>query len=292
MNRYLDGRKRTADMSVAEVQGGNAEWWSTRPMSYDWRDERQEEPGSASWFDRMDRDILDSARLFATRDQPLDQIIPLSQLAGKRVLEIGCGMGFHSETMIRAGAQLTAIDLTQTAVDMTRRRLQLRGLKGEILQADAEQLPFDDRSFDFVWSWGVIHHSARTGRIVRQIARVLRPNGECRVMVYNRQGAAARMNLLVHHYLKGGFLSRSVEETLSASTDGFSARYYTKEQFEDLFRAFFEEVSSEIWGQVADVLPLPRRLREPLSRLVSDSYMRAAQARRGSFLFLQARRPT
>lgn len=110
-------------------------------------------------------------------------------------------------------------------------------------------------------------------------------------MVYNREGAAAKVNLLLHHYLKGGFLRRSSEETLYAATDGFTARYYTQEQFEDLFRTFFEEVSAEICGQTADVVPLPRKLRAPVLNLLPDSYLRAAQSRRGAFIFLTARKP-
>ena len=51
---------------------------------------------------------------------------------------------------------------------------------------DAEHLEFPDETFDFVWSWGVIHHSANTEAIIREIHRVLKPGGEARVMVYHR----------------------------------------------------------------------------------------------------------
>jgi 2-polyprenyl-3-methyl-5-hydroxy-6-metoxy-1,4-benzoquinol methylase len=293
MNRSLAGTKRTDTMLHHEVQAGNAAWWTSRPMTYDWHDEELNMGvGSEAWFAAIDQSFIEASRLFATAERPLDRILPLDQLKGKRVLEIGCGMGFHTETMIRAGGQVTAIDLTETAVDMTRRRCELRSLPVvEVRQADAERLPFADGSFDFVWSWGVIHHSSRTALIVREIARVLKDTGECRAMVYNREGTPAKIALLLHHYLKGGFLRRSKEETLHALTDGFSARYYVKEQFEDLFRAFFEDVSSEVCGQAVDVLPLPRRVRGPLLRALPDRYQRAAQARRGAFLFLRARRP-
>ena len=291
MNRALGGDKRGDEMSVAEVQGQSSAWWNARPMDYDWHGDNALARGSLEWFDHIDREFLHGARLFATEVRPFDRIMPLDALAGKRALEIGCGMGLHTETMVRAGAIVTAVDLTQTAVEMTTRRLQLKGLTAEVLRGDAEDLRFPDRDFDFVWSWGVIHHTSRTGRVVRQMARVLRPDGECRVMVYNREGAAARMGILVEHVLKGGFLRQSIEETLFRTTDGFSARHYVRDQFEDLFRAFFDEVSSETCGQDADVLPLPRRLRVPLLRLIPESYQRAAQAQRGAFLFLTARRP-
>jgi len=291
MSRALEGDKRTDSMGVDEVQRGNAAWWNARPMDYSWRGENQLVRGTREWFDELDRQFVEASRLFATDAQPFDRLIPLDSLAGKSVLEIGCGMGMHTELMARAGAHVTAVDLTETAVEMTQKRLELRGLKADVRVCDAEKLPFADDYFDFVWSWGVIHHSARTGRVVRQIARVLRPSGECRVMVYNREGAAARMSLLVKHFLQGGFIRHSMEETLFRSTDGFSARHYVKEQFEDLFRTFFGHVESQICGQQADVLPLPRKLREPLIALIPKSYQREAQARRGAFLFLTASQP-
>lgn len=283
--------KRTAELTPAEVQSGNRTWWTENPMTYDWRGELRLEPYSLEWFDAIDRRFVDGSKLFATDREPFDRIFPLDWLRGKRALEIGCGMGLHTEVMARHGAEVTAIDLTPTAVEATERRLALKGLRARVMQADAERLPFEDASFDFVWSWGVIHHSSRTARIVREIARVLTPGGACRVMVYNREGMWALQYLLRQHLLKGKFLRQSFDETLWSSTDGFSARYYVREQFEDLFRAFFAEVSSEICGQEVDAIPLPRRLRNLALRAVPESYVRAAQARRGSFIFLKAARP-
>ena len=153
----------------------------------------------------------------------------------------------------------------------------------------AVTLNFVTGSFDFVWSWGVIHHSSRTGSVVREIARVSRPNTECRIMVYSRTSAWV-YSIFVRDYLLGRqFLKRSFEETLYYSSDGFMARFYVREQFEDLFRTFFEDVSSELMGQESDVVPLPRTPRKLVMKLLPESYQRSAQARRGSFIFLTAR---
>jgi 2-polyprenyl-3-methyl-5-hydroxy-6-metoxy-1,4-benzoquinol methylase len=86
---------------------------------------------------------------------------------GQRVLEIGCGMGAVAATMAQQGLDVTAIDITPTAVRMTRQRFTLMGLDGNILQADAERLPFRDASFDLVWAWGVIHHTANMAQAVQ-----------------------------------------------------------------------------------------------------------------------------
>jgi len=285
------GQSRTDELTPEDVQHGNREWWTKNPMTYDWHGRVAPPTHSRAWFDAIDAQFAHGARLFATRERLCDRIIPFDRIGGKRVLEIGCGMGLHTELMTRAGAEVTAIDLTETGIEATRKRLALTGLEATVRQADAEHLPFDDASFDFVWSWGVIHHSSCTTRIVRQIHRVLRPEGECRIMVYNREGTGAYVTFLKDYLLKGGFRSHTYDEMLFSNTDGFSARYYPKEQFEDLFRGFFHDVESRICGQEADAVPLPRKLRRFALRYIPESYLESAQARRGSFVFLTACRP-
>ena len=67
--------------------------------------------------------------------------------------------------------------------------------------------------------------------------------------------------------------------------------FYVREQFEDLFRAFFKDVSSVICGQESDAIPLPDSLRKWVVSLTPESYLRKAQARRGAFIFLKATDP-
>ncbi len=201
--------KRSEELSPVEVQRGNSAWWTRNPMAYDWTGKIELPRFSQGWYEAIDAEFLYGSRLFATLKEPFDRIIPIPELRGARVLEIGCGMGLHTQTMAAAGAEVTAIDLTSTAVEATRRRLALKGLRAQVLQCDAENLPFQTGVFDFVWSWGVIHHSSRTARIVREIARVLNRTGKCRVMVYNREGMPARICLIRDYILKGGFVRQS-----------------------------------------------------------------------------------
>jgi 2-polyprenyl-3-methyl-5-hydroxy-6-metoxy-1,4-benzoquinol methylase len=291
LGRRIVDEKRSDDLSVGAVQDGNKRWWTSNPMTYDSRGEISLPRFSLPWFDAIDQRFVASARIYGTDQTPFDRIIPFDRLKAASVLEVGCGMGLHTELMARAGARVTAVDLSPTSVEATTRRLALKGLEATVEAADAESLPFKASSFDFVWSWGVIHHSSRTGRVVREIARVARPEAECRVMVYNRNSSVVYATLIKDHLLKGGFLRNSVEETLYRSTDGFTARFYVREQFEDLFRTFFEDVSSELMGQETDVVPLPRNIRKYPLRLLSEKYQKSVHAKRGSFIFLTAKRP-
>lgn len=284
-----ESERRSEAMKPAQIQAGNRAWWTSHTMSYDWRDKSKHERYSRAWFDDIDARFLHGARLYTTADAPFANLMPLEQLAGKRVLEIGCGMGFHSELLARAGAKLTSLDLSPVSVEATRRRFELKGLTADIREGDAESLPFDDDSFDFIWSWGVIHHSGRTARVVREIARTLRPDGETRIMVYYRGATSAAIAYFRDHLLHGKFLRQEFDSTLLTSSDGFSARFYTRDQFADLFLAYFSEVEVSVCGQDSDALPLPNRLRNLVLPLCSTRWLVARQARVGSFLFLRAR---
>jgi len=99
MNRALVGAKGGASMSIDQVEVGNASWWNQRPMDYDWHGHNPFHRGSMEWFDQMDAILINAQRLFATEVRPFDHLMPLDALAGRRVLEIGCGMGPHAEIM-------------------------------------------------------------------------------------------------------------------------------------------------------------------------------------------------
>jgi 2-polyprenyl-3-methyl-5-hydroxy-6-metoxy-1,4-benzoquinol methylase len=281
---------RSDPQTVDDVQRGNRSWWSENPMTYDWHGNISLATGTRDWFEEIDRRFVDASRPYLTSQRSFDRIMP-DDLHGRKVLEIGCGMGLQSLELARRGAEVHAVDLTDAAVEVTRARMKEFGVDAEIRCADAEFLPYDSKTFDFVWSWGVIHHSARTARIVREIARVLKPDGETRVMVYNREGRIARLVLLRHYIMGGEFVRHSPDETLWRWSDGYSARFYHKEQFEDLFRGFFGQASSVVLGQEADVVPLPGRVRSMIASQIPDRRRLSIASRVGGFLFLTASNP-
>src|SRR6266404_9787120 len=114
---------------------------------------------------------------------------------GKKVLEIGCGLGTDGAQFALAGADYTGIDLTDAAVDLARRRFDLFNLLGAFRTADAENLDFPNESFDVVYSHGVLHHTPDTTRAVREIHRVLRKGGRAVVMLYHRNSYNYRANI-------------------------------------------------------------------------------------------------
>jgi 2-polyprenyl-3-methyl-5-hydroxy-6-metoxy-1,4-benzoquinol methylase len=272
--------------SAGDAQAGNRSWWTRNTMSYDWKDKVARPEFSREWFDEIDARFIAAARHFAHTDRPFGAIIPFEAIAGKRVLEIGCGMGLHTELMARAGAHVTALDISPTSVAATRARLALKGIAAEVCEADAEALDADG-AYDFIWSWGVIHHSSRTGRVLRNLHRALAPGGQLRFMVYSLDGAQAYA-VMMSRYMFGFWRGRSLDELLWRSTDGFLARYYSKDALTDLCRTFFDDVEMQVFGQESDAVPLPSALRGLVRPLFSDRYIEQAVRRRGTFLFATA----
>jgi SAM-dependent methyltransferase len=100
----------------------------------------------------------------------------LGDLRGKAALDYGCGHGMAAVAMARAGARVTAFDLSPGYVSEAGERAAANGVEVECVVADGEQLPFSDSSFDAVWGNAILHHLdlAKAGRELR---RVLRPEG-------------------------------------------------------------------------------------------------------------------
>jgi SAM-dependent methyltransferase len=152
---------------------------------------------------------------------------------GERVLEIGCGLGTDLVRFGRAGAHVTGVDLTEHAVELVRRRLELEGLQGRVERADAESLPFEDAEFDHVYSWGVLHHTPDTRRAVTEALRVLRPGGRLTIMLYARRSWVA-WGFWVRHALLAGKPRRSVADVLAAHMESPGTKAYTVAEMREL----------------------------------------------------------
>ena len=283
--QYKDKRKGLESDSE-KIQKKNAEWWNKNPMSYDWKN-KVKNSLSAEWFNEIDQREIFGHRLFAHDLKPYDKIIPINDLRGKKVLEIGCGMGLHSEILAKSGADLVSIDISRTSVDTTKKRFQLKKLNGKIIECDAVDLPFEDDYFDFVWSWGVIHHSTETIKIIRNIHRVLKPGGQTRVMVYNLNGMPAYITFITS-YIFNFWLGKTYEECLWKNSDGYMARFYSQDMLNDIFTTFFNRCSVKTFGQDSDGVPLPRYLRKFIIKFIRERKLKELSNSRGSMLFVIA----
>jgi SAM-dependent methyltransferase len=102
-----------------------------------------------------------------------------------KLLEIGCGIGVDSIQLAKCGFDVTAVDLTENALQVAKEFAAEREVSINFQLANAEKLEFPDRSFDAVYSFGVLHHTPDIQQAVAEVHRVLRPGGRAYVMLYH-----------------------------------------------------------------------------------------------------------
>lgn len=138
--------------------------------------------GTRAFFDDLEAYRYDKLRY-------LPPLVAFESYRGRRVLEIGCGIGTDLLRFARGGALTVGIDLAETAVRLARenfRQHQTPGA-GRLLVGDGAALPMPDESVDVVYAHGVLQYAADPQGIVCEAWRVLRPGGQAIVMVYNRR---------------------------------------------------------------------------------------------------------
>ena len=155
----------------------------------------------------------------------------------KKVLEIGVGLGADHQQFAEAGANLYGIDLTERAVENTKKRLSLFGLNSHLTVGDAELLDFEDNSFDIIYSWGVIHHSPNTQQAIKEIFRVLKPGGVANIMIYHKYSIVGYM-LWIRYAFLGLKPFTSLNDIYSKYLESPGTKAYTVKEARKLFVDF------------------------------------------------------
>jgi len=154
-------------------------YWNERPCNI----RHSPKPvGSREYFDEVE------ARKYFVEPH-IPAFADFERWRGKRVLEIGCGIGTDSINFARHGADLTIVELSQSSLDLTKQRFEVFDLHARFIQGNAEELDElipPGEKFDLIYSFGVIHHSPGPRRIVQTLPRLMQNDSELRLMIYNR----------------------------------------------------------------------------------------------------------
>ena len=172
----MDADQTFADVPIDRVR----DFWNALPCNIR---HSTKSLGSREYFDEVER-----RKYFVEPHIP--EFAGFQKWAGRRVLEIGCGIGTDTVNFARAGAQVTAVELSDESAALARTRLDVYGLSDRVTihVGNAEELPaiLPPQTFDLIYSFGVIHHSPHPQRIVEHLRRYMTRESELRLMVYAR----------------------------------------------------------------------------------------------------------
>ena len=204
----------------------NKSFWTKNPMTYvDFKKPLVERlPKEKKHFNIINKKLIISNPDFLNIIKKYK-----GNMLGKTVLDLGCGFGSSTLILSKYAKKIFAIDLTHPAVKNAKKNMKINKIKNVSLkQMDAENLNFNNNYFDFVFSWGVIHHSHNSKKILINIRKKLKKNGSCFIMVYNllsfRYIFLSTYYLFLRGYIFKGYNFTSI---CTKFTDGHYNKHYS-----------------------------------------------------------------
>jgi 2-polyprenyl-3-methyl-5-hydroxy-6-metoxy-1,4-benzoquinol methylase len=182
-----------ADVQIASVR----DYWNRRPCNI----RHSTQPvGSRAYFDEVE------ARKYFVEPH-IPGFAEFERWRGKRVLEIGCGIGTDTVNFARHGARVTCVDLSEKSLEIAQQRVKLYGLDAQVrfYSGDAEELQsfVPVEPYDLIYSFGVIHHTPRPERVLEHLRQYAKPGTMVKIMVYHRRSHKVGWILLTEG--KGAF---------------------------------------------------------------------------------------
>jgi 2-polyprenyl-3-methyl-5-hydroxy-6-metoxy-1,4-benzoquinol methylase len=162
---------QNTDSKINEVY----KFWNDRPCNIR---HSNKEIGTREYFEEV------SQRKYKVEPHILE-FADFNAYNGKNVLEVGCGIGTAAQSFIENGANYTGIDLSLRSIEIAKQRLNVFGLQGTLFQANIEELDnIENKEFDLVYSFGVLHHTPNIEFAIRNIFKMLKVGGEFKLMLY------------------------------------------------------------------------------------------------------------
>jgi 2-polyprenyl-3-methyl-5-hydroxy-6-metoxy-1,4-benzoquinol methylase len=156
------------------------QYWDRRPCNI----RHSPQPvGTRAYFDEVE------ARKYFVEPH-IPRFAEFERWRGKRVLEIGCGIGTDTVNFARHGAEVTAVDLSANSLEVARKRVDVHGLADRVrfFSGSAEELTsfVPKQTYDLIYSFGVIHHTPHPERVLTEARKYAAPGCALKIMVYHR----------------------------------------------------------------------------------------------------------
>ncbi len=224
MNNPFINTSKKAKSYDHDSQRQNRSWWEMMPMTYSsWTNESRI-PETDADFKKIETYVRETGPW-------LKKWFSNLKVSGQSCLDLGSGSGIFSNLISRKGGIVISMDITQAGIILTSNLMRHFGAKPKVVCGDAETMPFDSGHFDFIFSWGVLHHTNDMDRALKEVSRVLKRNGCGIMMVYHKRSIVYYLHGLFWLIFKGKIFSGYTLNTVQDFyTDGFYHRYLTKSQ--------------------------------------------------------------
>ena len=152
------------------------QYWDDRPCNVK---HSKKDLGSMEYFDEVERKRY-------TAEPHIPKFADFSAWKGKKVLEIGCGLGTEGINFARHGANYTGTDLSIESLNLAQKRFEVYNKKGRFFEGNAEKLStfVPAEKYDLIYSFGVIHHSPKPNLIIDQIYKYMDESSILKIMLY------------------------------------------------------------------------------------------------------------
>lgn len=206
------------------------EFWDRRPCQLRHSDLAV---GSGDYFAAVER-----RRYFV--EPHIAEFAAFNRWAGKRVLELGCGMGTDAVHFARAGASVTVVELSPKSLELCRRHFACRGVTATFVPGNAEELVqlLPPQTFDLIYAMGVVHHTPHPERVLAAIPRFMHERSELRIMLYARWSWKVLAILARHGSRHLWQIDRVVPRYSEAQTGSPVTQVYSVRQARRLLQAF------------------------------------------------------
>lgn len=245
-----------------------SEYWDRRPCNI--RHSRKE-VGTREYFEEV------TARRYKVEPH-IPRFAQFERWKGKRVLEIGCGIGTDGAEFARAGADYLGHDVSQRSLHLARKRFEVERLPGDFIGPHLEGNT-DASEYDLIYSFGVIHHAKNPHRIIATARECIAESGEFRLMLYAQNSWKAAM-------IEGGL------DQPEAQSGCPIARTYTPETVAQLLAPHFRVESIEqahIFPWKIEDYVEHRYVKQPWFEAMPADVFDALQKRFGWHLLIVAR---
>lgn len=199
-----------------ELKNKIKEYWNRQPCNVN---HSLAEKGTEQFFNE------NSAKRYFVEPHILD-FAQFHLYQGKRVLEIGCGIGADAVEFAKHGAEYVGIDISKESLELSKKRFEVFGLDGSFYElsgtADLSHLG----KFDLVYSFGVLHHYPDIDKVIENVHNILSPDGEFKFMVYAKNS------------WKYAMIQKGLDQYEAQAGCPF-AKVYTKEDIYDLLESRF-----------------------------------------------------